>query len=240
MKWIAAPIMLLTLALPLSAGVIVDYVVDAGGNNTDPLNGLAARATFDISGHQLLIQLENTSTGVPAGFSAAEQLVVSLGLNLPVGVAFASGDSAVIGAGSHGLGAWSARGAGDSVAEQWLWSNSFGGDLLAAYRNIVTTSSGLPAGSVGFGGHNSSVGGPYGGIAPNPLHLAIPPNQPAVRSRIDFTLTLTGTLSAAQLAEVAQGSMVEFGSDARYLRVPEPSSLLLVLAPLAGLVRRRG
>ena len=99
----------LTLAVSLgcaalaSASTIVDYVVDAGGTNNSPLIGLAARGEFSVSGNQLTILLENTSTGVPTGFASAQQLVVSVGFNLPSGVDFASGDTALIGPGSVGL-----------------------------------------------------------------------------------------------------------------------------------------
>ena len=72
----------LTLA-PAYADIVVDYVVDAGGNNSDPLNGLAARATYTLNGDQLSILLENTSTGVPIGFDTSDSLLVSLGINLP-------------------------------------------------------------------------------------------------------------------------------------------------------------
>lgn len=222
-----------------SASTIVDYVVDAGGTNNNPLNGLAARGEFDISGNQLTVLLENTSTGAPLGFASAQQLVVSVGFNLPSGVDFASGDTALIGPGSVGAGSWSSRVAGDSVAEQWNWTNFGAGDLLAAYRNVITTSSGNPPGDVSFGGHNYNIGGPYGGIAPDPLLLNIPANQPAVQNSIIFSLTLTAPISEAQLAAVAADSIVEFGSDARHLRVPEPASIALAgLAVFA--LRRRG
>lgn len=233
-----ALVTLLAGTIGASAGTIVDYVVDAGGTNHNPLNGLAARAEFEISGNQLTILLENSSTGIPTGFGAAQQLLVSLGMNLPTGVNFASGDTAVIGAGSAGVGSWASRSAGASVAEQWNWTNFGAGDVLAAYRNVLTTSSGSPPGAVGFGGHHKNVGGPYGGIAPDPLLVSIPTNQPAVRNSILFSLTLTAPISEAELAAVAADSIVEFGSDARYLRVPEPASIALAgLAVFA--VRRR-
>lgn len=215
------------------ADMIVNYTVDAGGHNTEPLAGLAAQATFHLEGVQLTILLANTSTGVPASFQAGDSLLVSLGMNLP-GVNIYTGDAAVIGPGSLGLGAWSGRTAGDSVAEEWLWTNDFGGDLLATYRQIISTSSGQGGGTTTrFDGNSGSVDGPYGGMTANPPLITIPPNKPAVNNSIRFDLTLTGTLSADQLRAVAESSIVEYGSDARYLVVPEPSALgLLILGAL--------
>ncbi len=221
--------------------ITVDYTFDCGGENTEPLNGLAARATYKISGNsgnKLSILLENTSLGVPNSFDAADQLVVSLGFNLPSGVNILSGDTAVIGPGSKGLGSWSNRGAGDSVAEEWLWTNDYGGDLMEAWKHVISTSEGQGGGqSFLFGGGQGNVDGPFGGIAYDPPWRTIPKNQPAVATGILFDLTLTGTLSEEQLREVAEGAIVEFGSDQRYLCIPEPSAPLLLLA--AGLIRVR-
>ncbi len=236
------------LAACLAAGVagaradlIVDYISDAGGNNTDPLNGLAARATFNLTGTQLSILLENTSTGVPASFEVSDSLLVSLGMNLPDGIAIFSGNATVIGPNSHGVGSWSNRTASDSVGEQWIWTNDFGGDLMESYAQVISTSSGQGGGTVTrFDGGNGSVSGPFGGIATNPPQLAVPGNQPAVSNSILFTLSLTGSLSDAELAAAANTGMVEFGSDMRYLTTtPEPTSVLAVLVGMATL-RRRG
>jgi hypothetical protein len=221
-----------------AADVTVDYTVDAGGNNQEPLNGLAARATYSISGNQLSILLENTSLGVPNSFDSADQLLVSLGFNLPQGVDIFSGDTAVIGPGSRGLGSWSNRVAGDSVAEEWLWTNDFGGDLMEAWKHVISTSEGQGGGqSFLFGGGQGNVDGPYGGIAYDPPWRNIPDRQPAVATGILYGLTLTGTLTEEQLRAVAEGGIVEFGSDQRYLIFPEPSTVLLLAA--AGLVCMR-
>jgi len=227
------------LGLPFATGdVIVNYTQDAGGANPLPLNGLAAQALFDIDGKYLSILLKNTSTGVPAGFDTAASLLVSLGMNLP-GADILSGDAAVIGPDATGLGAWSDRTAGASVGEEWLWTNDYGGDLMEGWRHVLSTSQGQGGGTVTrFDGNSGTVDGPFGGIAAAPAILSIPPNRPAVSDAILFELTLTRPLSAAELEQVARGSIVEFGSDQRYLTpTPEPSALALLL--VAALLRRR-
>ena len=222
-----------------SADIIVEYTADAGGNNNEPLNGLAARGTFAIEGNDLTILLENTSTGVPDSFEVSDSLLVSLGINLP-GVDILSGDAVIIGPDSSGLGSWSDRVAGDSVAEEWLWTNDFGGDLMESYKHVISTSNGQGGGeTTRFDGGSGGVNGPFGGIAADPPILEIPGNQPAVSDSIYYELTLTGTLTEEQLLPTANTSIVEFGSDQRYLSTPEPASagLVLVTVLLAG---RRG
>ena len=129
MRLISGMTCLLFLAAPLhlsAAQIRMEYFFDAGGGNPNPLNGLSAAATFDMQDVHLTILLENTSTGLPDGFDTSDALLVSLGMNL-TGVEILSGDAALIAPGSIGLGAWSSLAEGDSVAEEWLWTNDFGG-----------------------------------------------------------------------------------------------------------------
>jgi len=227
------------VAVPLAAAdVMVEFKVDAGGNNNQPLNGLAARGTFSVNGTKFTLLLENISTGVPNGFDVADSLLVSVGMNLPA-IDFLTGDAAVIGLGSKGLGSWSSRVAGDSVAEEWLWTNEYGGDLMEVFKHVISTSEGQGGGkTTRFDKGNGSVGGPFGGMAAKPPILPVPDNQPAVSNSIRFDLTLTGTLTPEQLRTVAENSIVEFGSDQRYLKVPEPATLALLLCGAAVLRRR--
>lgn len=219
--------------------VVVNYSVDAGGSNNNALNGLSARATFTTSGNQLTILLENTSTGVPSGFGASDSLLSSLAFNSPVSIS--NGVSSVIGAGSRGLGQWSTRTAGASVAEEWLWGNQGAGDLLDDYSQVITTSNGLGGASAfHFAGASGNVGGPYGGIAGAPPRVSIPGSQRAVSNSLFFTLTMAAPLSATQLALLTQNSIVEYGSDKQYLTaVPAPGAIALGVIGLAMLKRLR-
>lgn len=224
------------------ADIVVDYAIDAGGSNNNPLNGLSARATFTLTkgGTGLCIKLQNTSTGLPDGFDTAASLLVSLGMNL--GVDFASGDSAVIGAGSTGLGKWSNLGAGDSVADEWVFSNSGAGDLLQGYAQVITTSSGLGgAAATHFSPGSGNIGGPFGGIAADPVLKSIPGNQRAVSDSILFDLTLASGITEGELRAALEDSIVEFGSDVQYLTpkvvIPAPGAALLGILGLAALRR---
>ena len=211
-----------------AADVIVDYTVDLGGNNNQPLNGLTARATFSVDGDQFTVLLANPSTGVPNGFEVSDSLLVSLAMNLPEGFGFFSGDAAVIGPDSIGLGRWADRGPGDSVGEEWLWTNDFGGDFLSRFAQVISTSNGQGGGeTMRFDGKSGTVGGPFGGIAADPPIIQIPSNKEAVSDDIMFELTLTAPISEEQLRFLAENSVVEFGSDQRYLGVPEPAALVL-------------
>ena len=221
------------------ADIVVDFSEDAGGEVAGPLSGLAARATFDVAGTHLSVLLENTSTGVPRGFDVSDSLLVSLGMNLP-GADMLNGNAAVIGPGSLGLGSWSKRVAGDSVGEQWLWTNDYGGDLLESFRNVISTSEGEGGGKTHrFDGGTGTVGGPFGGIAAKPPLIGIPKKQSAVSNSIRFDLTLNHGLTEKQLQSAAEHAIVEFGSDARYLQVPEPPSAAIAGVGVLLLRRRR-
>ena len=194
---------------------IVNYTIDAGGLNDQPLNGLSASAEFSMLGTQLTITLSNTSTGVPGGAMTADSLLVSLAFELLDGITIVSGDSAAIGAGSQGLGQWDGQGAGFDLGFEWAWTNDGGGDLLELFPQVITTSQGAGGGpTISFQGvPDPNVDGPFGGIAASPPILAIPGTQYAVSDSIEFNLTLSGTLSESQLATIARESIVEFGSE---------------------------
>jgi hypothetical protein len=237
---LVSAVALLGIGSAASGSIMVNYTVDAGGNNPNPLNGMSAAATWSISGTELTILLENTSTGVPVDALSADQLLVSLGFNLVDGITITAAVSAEVGPGSVGVGLWDALVAGDSVAEEWLWTNDNGGDLMLAYDQIISTSEGQNAPTTWSFVDNSMgpmVNGPFGGIAAAPPFLTIPGELPAVSDSIEFKITLSDTLTEIQLEEVALASIVEFGSDFQYVNVPTPG--VLALMGVAGVIAAR-
>ncbi|UCD74563.1 MAG: hypothetical protein JSV91_12335 [Phycisphaerales bacterium] len=237
--FLAAVVALCACSSAPAETVTVYYTLDAGGWNPNPLNGMTAKATWTLEGEILSILLENDSTGIPDGAMVADSLLVSLGFNLLDDVLITSGDTAVIGEGSYGLGIWSDRGPGDSVAEEWLWTNEYGGDLMLPYAQVISTSMGQDEGmSYLFGGGEPFVNGPFGGIAADPPLTEWPDDQPGVADSILFTLTLSGGLQPGQLQYIADNSIVEYGSDFQYLIVPAPATLSVLLLSL-GMRRRR-
>lgn len=236
---LAVGLVALLLAAGAQADVVVDYVIDAGGKNTYGTEGLSARGTFSITDDTLTILLENTSTSAPFGFEVSDSLLVSLGFDL--GDAYiVSGDSAVVGPGSSGLGAWESFTAGTSVAEEWLWTNDGGGDQLHAFQQVISTSMGTGGPErTDFNGDRAKVNGPFGGIAALEPVIEVPKRQRAVSNSIMFQITLNETISVADLRDIALGSVVEFGSDWQYMSaIPSPGALALLA--VAGLcVRRR-
>lgn len=222
------------------ASFVVDYIIDVGGNNTSGIVGLSARSTWEIDGNELEILLENTSTALPDGFGTADSLLVSLGFNL-ISQTILFGDEAEIGDGSIGLGAWSGLIEDDSVADQWLWTNGSGGDLMSIFSQVISTSMGQPGSSlIDFNGNPAGVNGPFGGIAAALPLRAIAGSKKAVSNGIEFEITLSGTLSEGQLEAIALSSWVEFGSDFQYLAVPGPGTLpILMTLSLVFRSRRR-
>jgi hypothetical protein len=239
---VAATVAVLALSAAAHANVFVNYTVDAGGNNDQGLNGASAAAEFSIVGTELTIKLTNTSTGVPFGAEAADSLLASLAFTLLDGITITSGDSAEIGTGSVGLGMWAGQSDGFNVGDQWTWTNDGGGDLLAAFDQVISTSQGAGgATTTSFNGAvNPNVMGPFGGIAASPVLVPIPNDQEAVSDTIRFTMTLSGTLTKDQLQSIADSSVVEFGSDYQYLSVPTPGTLGLLAVAFLCSRRTRG
>ncbi len=114
------------------------------------------------------------------------------------------------------------------------------GDLLESFSQVITTSQGMGRGArMSFNGDSHpNVKGPFGGMAASPPVIDVPSSKPAVSTSIEFTLTLSDTLSETQLLTIAGGSIVEFGSDYQYLAVPTPGTLSLLAVAL--MIGRRG
>lgn len=227
------------------ASFTVNYVVNAGGTSSGPLNGLSARGIWSVSGTQLSIQLINNSTGVPADFDSAASLLTSVGFTLPNNIIILDGGAAIA-TGSSGFGAWASRTAGSSVSDNWAFTNTFGGDLFnsgqsLASKQVVSTVQGSVGGgsATRFAPSSDPLDGPSGGMATTPPTISTG-GLFGVSNSIVFTLNLSSAITDAQLQQLASASSVEFGSDARYLKIPAPgSAALLGLGGLMVARRRR-
>ena len=210
--------------------------------------GLSAEAEFTLldSGNILQVRLKNTSTGVPDGFSSADQILTGVswdfghpGYN---GDAMITGGTVVTGPSSQSL-EFDKIGVGPNadVSGEYGYGNEDGTGLLT---NFITAEK---AQAIEFGGTNldgpGNIDGPQGGLVSNPL--IDPPGLGglgAIQDEIIATLTLSEPLTDLGFLD-ANMVRIEWGSDAMFQTVvPEPTTITLLLCELASLAllkRRR-
>jgi hypothetical protein len=210
------------------------------------VSGLAAEAEFTIVGgssDQLDIRLRNTSTGVPVGFDNADQILTGVswdfgdpGFNGDVTI---TGGSVVIGPSSGSLDFdTGSYGPGADVSGEYGYGNM---DGTGALTNFVSA---LTAVATPFGGANldgpASIDGPQGGLVADPAIVALG-GLGAIQDEVLISVMLSGTISQAELDADLSGNGVrfEFGSDALFFTVPEPSTAVFLMMGLGGLAARR-
>lgn len=203
--------------------------------------GLAAEAEFTLIGalptSTMQVRLRNTSTGVPFGFDSSDQLLTGVSWDSPPpgpGGTEIAGGAVVIGPSSMSVNFdTGSYGPGFDVSGEYGYGNMNGTGLL---ENFISADH---AQTTPFGGANldgpANIDGPQAGL------VADPPLVPlgglgAIQNEIIATLTLSDPISDLDFL-AANGVRVEFGSDAAFITVPEPSALLLLA--LAGLAGRR-
>lgn len=212
--------------------------------------GLSATAEFTLLNNTTLkIVLTNTSTSLPqalkGGDSSANRLLTSLAFRLP-GSRNITGGSAAVTAGSS---VKNESAPGGNVSGEWGWGWSGTGqccentDPSHTFNDWVST---LSAGTNPFSSANldgSDLNGPSWGLASN----ALPSSKPSIQNSATFTLALSG--SVPDLSFLANGAVVEFGSDAAFLTstlitppppgAPEPALLALLGMGAVGMYRHR-
>jgi len=215
------------------------FDLDTSANPALDPNGLMARAVFQLdtaAPGELIIELTNTSTGVPPGFDSAAQLLtgISFDLGLPgvndVDLAIIGGN-VVVAAGARSINfdkVAAQLGPGDDLGGEWGFGNKGTTEFLP---NYIST---LQGGTTAFGGNNldgpTNLSGPQGGIATDPPLVAIG-GLGAVADSVIITLILDGPLADLNFLD-SNGVRAEFGSDAAFL-IPEPGILsLLILGAL--------
>lgn len=219
-----------------AVSVTRSYSVDAGGKGGAADSGLSAAATFRASGTSFSITLRNTSTSAPSG-GVANALLSTLAFNLPEGVGIASGNGATIAEGSRGIGGWDGREAGDSVAEEWAYTEGGANHMLRDHSHAITTDSKIGrAQQHFFGGALPDLRNAFGGLISGETASLFDFNgrrQHAVESAIVFDFTLTMELTRDQLAAIADSAVAEFGRQFQYLSAAAPTNAGMVI-PLPG------
>jgi len=208
---------------------------------TSQLNGLSARAVFkwdSAAPAVMIIELTNTSTGVPSGFDNAQQILTGISFDFGEpgynGDAVITGGTVVLGAGGACFNMDVTVGPGGDLSGEWGYGNMDGTGLLT---NLVSADQ---AQATCFGGANldgpPNIDGPQGGVVTNPPLVSMG-GLGAVGDTVIITLNLDRSLTGLQFL-YDNGVMCEFGSDAAFL-VPEPATMLLVGLGFAGLIGRK-
>jgi MYXO-CTERM domain-containing protein len=210
---------------------------------SDP-SGLSAEVEFTIinAGNGLQIRIRNTSTNVPGGFSAADQLLTGVSwdagaLGINGGDVQITGGSVVTGPNSQ---SWNFSvlnvGANADVSGEYGYGNNDGSGALP---NFV---SGNNAGNTPYGGANLdatvNLDGPQAGLVSSAFSVPLG-GLGAIEDEIIHTVSLSQTINNLDVI-IGNGVRVEFGSDAAFLTgelVPAPGALALL--GLAGVIGRR-
>ncbi len=232
MRFALALCLCLGLSLPASAAII----------HYTSASGLSAEVEFTLlDATTLEVRARNTSTGVPSGFSNADQILtgVSWDFGQP-GVNAADpkiiSGIVIIGPQCQTLNfSTGSSGPGYDVSGESGYGNNDGSGALP---NFVSSNS---AQSTPFGGVNLdstvNLDGPQGGLVANPVLVPLG-GLGAICDEYVATLTIDQPLS--DLSFLANSVTVEFGSDAAFLTVvPEPATLALLALGALTIRRRR-
>lgn len=240
-------VLILMCASAARAGTITEIYnlnLPAPESPVQDLNGLSVRAIFRLDSDmrtQLVIEVTNTSTGIPAGFTNATQLVTAISFDFG-----ASGDNefdpriiagaVVIGPDSESINfdqIIMQLGPGADVSGEWGYSNI---GIFGLHQNFVTATR---AHSTAFGGVNldgpPNLSGPQGGLATDPS-IVPPGGLGFVSDTVVIKVELDAPLYDLKFLN-ENGVRAAFGSDAAFV-LPEPATLWL-LAPCALAARRR-
>lgn len=233
----------LSLTIGLSALLAVCSTANAGLIVVfDDGSGLSGEAEFTLlgAGDVLEIRLKNTSTSIPAGFNSSDQLLTTLswdfgeiGFNSDIVI---TGGTVFTGSSSSSINfSITNVGPNSDVSGEYGYGNM---DGTGALTNFVTATRSQ---ATPFGGTNLTgpvnIDGPEAGllsaIASVPLG-----GLGAIQDEIIITVTLSGVVaSESEIFGVLGLVRIEFGSDAFFITVPTPSSMMLLC--LAGVFASR-
>ena len=248
---IAVGVCLLAFIGTAGASVLTEtFDLTASADSNVDIGGISARAIFTLDTATptiLQIELFNTSTGAPAGFSNVDQLLTGISFDMgeagyngdPLIYDDASIDEVVIGPGGRSINfdnVPSQLGAGDNVSGEWGFGNEDGTGMLTNFISANRSQ------ATAFDGVNldgpPNIDGPQGGICADPPLVDLS-GTGAIISSVVITVPLDAPLSNLDFL-YENGVLAEFGSDAAFVVVPEPATLLIITAAgLPVLLKRR-
>lgn len=219
--WVLATLMLAVVCKPAAA----DSITFTGSSGT-----LAASATFEITGGQLVVTLANTSAAdvmTPSDVLTAVFFSLPSGVTLtPVSALVASGSQVFFGPSNGGNvgGEWAYASQGASSAGFGIFgSGNFNGPNLQGPPNGAVD--GLQYGLTSAG-DNLSTG-----------NAAVTGGNALIQNSVVLTLAVTGSLAATDVSNVTfqYGTALTEPSFPGNPTVPEPGTVLLLGSGLAGL-----
>lgn len=228
------------LCIAANATIVTETLIfDTSLDPSFPIGGLSAEAKFIWDSElpdRMIIELKNTSTSLPDGIDETAKLLTTISFDL--GGIFVTGGSVEIAAGSQSVNfdkVGNQLFGGADVSGEWGFGNEGNTNMLITNISCITAHV-SPFGGINLDGP-VQLDGPQGGIG---SALMTPYDFGGLGGTVDtviISLQLDGNLN--DLGFLSRGAIVEFGSDAAFLKTPEPATIALLGIGSVVLMKRR-